>query len=145
MAGVWEQRATLQPAAEEILWGRADSGRILALAFNCSFTVPSPHFVHPLPTNISNRWTEAAGQEALGHKPAPSASGSCHFKTHNLNPKSQTCFSLHFPDNHMQYTSPSLFDRGQSECKCTYVKDRWGPASQWASYWLLRFNSVNSR
>lgn len=26
MAGVWEQWATLQPAAEEILWGRVDSG-----------------------------------------------------------------------------------------------------------------------
>lgn len=33
MAAVWEQRATLQPAAAEILWGRVDSGPWLSMFF----------------------------------------------------------------------------------------------------------------
>lgn len=48
----------------------------------------------------------------------PLASGSRHSETRNLNPQPQTCFSLHFPNNHMQYMSAYMFNRGRSVCKC---------------------------
>lgn len=74
-------------------WG---AGWIPALYVNCSFTVPSQDFNPPPPTSPIPE-PRQQGQEALGHRPAPLASGSCHSETHNLNPQIPDLFFTPFP------------------------------------------------
>lgn len=120
-------------------WG---AGWIPALYVNCSFTVPSQDF-NPPPQHLRSLNRGSRGRKHWGTDQHRWLLDLVTLKPTTWTPKSQTCFSLHFPDNHMQYTSPYASDKGQSGWKCTCVKDTWSPALHYTLYQLLRFNSVS--